>query len=156
MATILEIMETEPYTCGREATIGEVIRQLTDVQVSGIPIVDAARKPVGFVSDVDLIRFIAHNNPRVYDWGDTLLPVVMDEDSLEDKLRALLAVPVIDIAQSKIVCVETDWEIDEVADLFKQEKVRKMAVLEGEQVVGVVTRSAVLRYLLSRILPEES
>jgi DHA2 family lincomycin resistance protein-like MFS transporter len=152
---ITEIMETEPYTCGTSATVGDVIRQLLDVQVSGIPIVDEKMRPVGFVSDIDLIRFIAHNRPKVYDWGEHM-PVIIDDDPIEEKLRNLLDVPVTEIAKSKVVCVESDWDIDEIADYFKQEKVRKMAVLEQGRLIGVITRSTVLRHLLNQVLPDET
>ena len=155
MPKIKEIMEGEPYTCRMDSTVGDVIRQLTDVRVSGIPIVDDQMHPLGFVSDIDLLRFVTHNRPVVYDWGEHL-PVVLDEESPEDKLRSILGAPVSRIAASKIACVEADWEIDEVADYFKREKVRKIAVLENNKVIGVVTRSAVLRHILHEILPDES
>ena len=154
MTKIVEIMDTEPYVCHMDSTVGDVIRKLTDVRVSGVPIVDAGMRPIGFITDIDIIRFISHNRPQVYDWGEHL-PVMVDESSPEEKLRALLNEPVSEVASSKIVCVETSWNVDEVADHFKQEKVRKMAVLEDGKIVGVITRSAILRFILSEILPSE-
>lgn len=154
MTRIDQIMETDPYVCHMDSNIEEVIRRLTDVQVSGIPIVDEGMRPIGFIRDIDILQFISHNRPQVYDWGEHM-PVVMDEDSPEMKLQALLAEPVSTIASSRAVCVDADWEVGEVADYFKKEKVRKMAVLEDGKIVGVITRSAVLRHILSKILPEE-
>jgi CBS domain-containing protein len=164
MAKITEIMEAVPYTCRDTATVGDVIRHLTDVQVEGVPIVDADMRLVGYITDTDIMRFVAHRKAKIYDWGD-MMPVVVDDESFEEKVRELFETPVLDIATRKKVYATTDQEIDEVADLFKKEQVRKLAVLEcGEggpgrggrdgRVVGVITRSMILRYILEGLLPE--
>jgi len=156
MTKITEIMETVPYTCRDTATVGDVIRHLTDVQVEGVPIVDGDQRLVGYITDSDIIRFIAHRKAKIYDWGD-MMPVVIDDESLEEKMRELFETPVLDIATRKKVYATVDQEIDDVADRFKKEQVRKLAVLDGGKdgkVVGVVTRSMILRYILSNILPD--
>jgi CBS domain-containing protein len=153
MSKITEVMETKPYTCRDTATVGDVIRHLLDVQVEGVPIVDAERRLVGYITDADIIRFIAHRNAKIYDWGD-MMPVVVDDESLEEKMRALLETPVIDIATRKKVYATVTQETDDVAGIFKKENVRKLAVLDGGKVVGVVTRSMILRHILTGLLPE--
>jgi CBS domain-containing protein len=60
-----------------------------------------------------------------------------------------------EIASKKRLCAKPDQEIDEVADLFKREQVRKIAVVENGKVVGVISQSAILRHILTMILPEK-
>ena len=153
MQTVRDIMEKDPYKCGRDATVGDVIKHLSDSQISGVPIVDEQNKLIGFVTDVDLMRYITHKKPQLFDWGN-IAPVIIDDESVEDKMRGILSVPALDIVSKKKHFVDADMELDEVADLFKEEHVLKMAVVENGKVVGVVGRSAVLRQLLSNILPE--
>jgi CBS domain-containing protein len=157
MAKITELMETVPYTCSNTCTGGDVIRKLMDVQVEGVPIVDGEQRLVGYITDSDIVRFIAHRKAKIYEWGGDIMPVVVDDESLEDKMRELLNTPVLDIATRKKRYVTADQEIDEVADLFKKEQqIRKLAVLDTDsrngKVIGVVTRSMILRYILSHIL----
>jgi CBS domain-containing protein len=155
MAKISEIMETVPYTCRDSATVGDVIRHLMDVRVEGVPIVDENERLVGYITDSDIVRFIARRKAKIYEWGD-IMPVVIDDESLEDKVRDLLETPVLDVATRKKLYAVVDQEIEEVAELFKKEQTRKLAVLDAEgkegKVVGVVTRSMILRHILSNIL----
>jgi CBS domain-containing protein len=117
--------------------------------------VDDGQRLVGYITDTDIVRFVAHRKAKIYEWGD-IMPVVIDDETLEDKLRELLETPVIDIATRKKLYVTVDQEIDEAADLFRKEQTRKLAVLDVEgkegKIVGVVTRSMILRYILSNIL----
>jgi DHA2 family lincomycin resistance protein-like MFS transporter len=155
MAKISEIMETVPYTCRNSATVGDVIRHLVDVRVEGVPIVDERGRLAGYITDSDLMRFIAHRKAKIYEWGD-IMPVVIDDESLEDKVRGLLETPVLAVATRKKLYAVADQEVDEVAALFKKEQIRKLAVLDADgrdgRVVGVVTRSMMLRHILSNIL----
>jgi CBS domain-containing protein len=155
MAKISEIMETVPYTCGDSSTVGDVIRHMVDVRVEGVPIVDGEMRLVGYITDTDIVRFVARRKAKIYEWGD-IMPAVVDYESLEDKVRELLETPVLDIATRKKLYVTVDQDIDEAADLFRKEQTRKLAVLDVDgkdgKVVGVVTRSMILRYILSRIL----
>ncbi|MDR0851053.1 MAG: CBS domain-containing protein [Clostridiales Family XIII bacterium] len=148
-----DIMEKNPYICREDATIGDVIKQLFDSQISGVPIVDGRNKILGYVTDVDLMRYVTHEKPKVFSWGD-MTPVIIDDEPISEKMRDILSVPALSIANKKRHYVDADLELDEVADLFENERVLKMAVIENDQVVGVVSRSAVLRQLLANILPE--
>ncbi|MDR1796864.1 MAG: CBS domain-containing protein [Clostridiales Family XIII bacterium] len=152
MTMVTEIMEKVPYTCPAGATVGDVIRQLANVQVTGVPIVDGDMRLVGYITDGDIMRFIAPRKPQVYSWCEHM-PILVDDDPVEEKMQVLLDKPVLEIASRKKIYAEVDWDISEVADLFRREKVKKIAVLDGGRVVGVVTESAIIRHILQKILP---
>jgi len=154
MARIAEIMEKDVYTCRADATVGDVIRQLADAHVAGVPIVDAEGRLVGYITDGDIMRYVSRKRTQVYTWGEHM-PIIMDESTVEERCSGLLAKPVLEIASRKKIYAEADWDIDEAADLFRREKVKKIAVLEDGRVVGVISESAIIRYLLRTLLPEE-
>lgn len=153
MPKIRDVMETVPYTCPHTATVRQVIRQLADVQVGGLPIVDEKMRLVGYISDADITSFVAHKKPQVFDWGD-MMPVIIDEEPIESKVQELLDANVMQVANKERIYAEVDQELDEVADLFKEHRIRKVAVLDGDKVVGVVTRTTILRYILTMMLPD--
>jgi CBS domain-containing protein len=154
MKKIRDIMETIPYICPQTATVKEVIQQLADVQVGSLPIVNEENRLVGYISDSDIIGYIAHEKPKLFDWGEMIF-LTVDDDPLEEKVRDLLEVPVMNIANKKKIFAEVDQDLDEVADLFKKHNIRKIAVLEDDKVIGVVTRTTILRYILTLMLPDE-
>ena len=155
MAKITEIMEPVRFTAHKDATVGEVIKQLTDKHIGWIPIVDSDRKLLAYITDGDLVRFISHRRPRLFDYGE-MIGIDVDDEPLESKIRTLLDMPVMKIANKKHnVSAEVYQDIDEVADIFRHEQVRLVAVLDRGQVVGIVREADIVRHLLLSFLPEE-
>lgn len=154
MSKISEIMEPEPYTCKAGATIEDVIRTLAEGEIVSMPIVDDKMRLIGYITDVDIMRFIGRKKPRVFDWGD-MMSVIVDDESFEEKVKLLLNTPILNVYSHKNKIFATpDQEIDEVAELFRSEKMRKVAVVEDGKVIGVISRSVILRHILTMILPD--
>ena len=155
MNKITEIMEAVRFTASKDATVGEVIKQLTDEQIGWIPIVDDDKKLLAYITDGDIIRFISHKRPRSYNYGEHIA-IDVDEESFESKVNSLLNIPIMEIANRKHkVFAEVDQDIDEVADLFRSENVQFVAVLDEGRVVGVVREGGIVRHVLAKFLDKE-
>jgi CBS domain-containing protein len=155
MSKIAEIMEKVRFTARFDATVGEVIKELAAGRIGWIPIVDEEMHLLGYVTDGDIVRHIAHRRPRYYDYGE-MIAIEVDEDTLEDKVKGLLEVPIRDIAGKKKIYAKMDQEIDEVADIMKKEHIRQVAVLDDKKiVVGVVRERDIVRHILTMLLPHE-
>ena len=153
MATVADIMDP-PYTCRADATVGDVIKQLADVQFASVLIVDDEMRLVGFISDGDIMRYLARSRPKVFAWGGEYMPVILEDSPLEERFSDLLDRPVMEIATRKKLFAEPDWELDEAAELFRREKVRKIAVVDEGRVVGVISESLIIRHILRLLLPD--
>ena len=73
-------MDRDVYTVHESATVGDVLRVLVDKKASGVPIINDEKRVVGFISDGDIMKFIAKQDPRIIDmtsfitvWYDTCL-----------------------------------------------------------------------------------
>jgi len=155
MAKIKEIMTTVRFFTRPDATVGEVIKELADAHIGWIPIVDEEMHLLSYITDGDIVRYIAPRKPRYYDYGE-LIAIEIDEDTFEERCKGLLEVPISDIISRKRVFAKIDQEIDEVADLMKKEHIRQVAVLDGEKVVGVISESDIVRHILTMLLPRNS
>jgi CBS domain-containing protein len=154
MAKIVEIMEKVRFTTRPDATVGEVIRELANGRIGWIPIVNDEMNLLGYITDGDIVRHIAHRKPRYFDYGE-LIAIEVDEDTLEDKCKGLLDVPIREVAGKKKIYANVDQEIDDVADIMKKEHIRQIAVLDGGRVVGVVKERDIVRHILTMLLPHE-
>jgi DHA2 family lincomycin resistance protein-like MFS transporter len=152
MSKIEKIMEKDAYTCHENATVSDVIKTLSEMEIGGVPIVDDEKKLKGYITNTDIIKFIRHQRATLFDWGGELTPALIDKESFKEKSRELLAMPVMKVADRKKIFVEADDTIEEVADIFKKESIKKIAVLKKGKVVGIVTRSIILRYYLEKML----
>lgn len=152
---ISELMKRDVYTVSDEATIKEVLQMLVDSKTSGLPIVNDRQQVVGFISDGDIMKFIAKQNPRIIDMT-SFITVWYDTESFDKKLFDLMELSVMELATTKLVSVDSDYDIDEVAKVLGEKKIKKVPVLEDGKLVGVISRSDILRYILSGYLEQEA
>lgn len=148
--TLAAVMETDPYTLPTTARVEEAIRLLMDRKVSGMPVVDEAGRAVGFISDGDIMRYLADRHPLVTSAYSVIM--LANEGSFDERLRELIALPVSAIATEGVVGVSVDASLEEACNLLAQHKLKKVPVLEAGRVVGTVNRSDVLRYAMGSLV----
>ena len=148
---ISEVMLKDVYSVHLTATIGEVLKLMVDKKVSGVPVTDDNNFVVGFISDGDIMKFIAKQDPRIIDMT-SFITVWYDTETFEKKLEDLRNLNVMELAQSKVVSVEEDFEVDEVAKILAKKKIKKVPVLKNGVLVGVASRSDIIRYIASHVV----
>jgi CBS domain-containing protein len=109
-----EIMTSGVVTATAGATALEVARLMRDHRVGSVVLVDSAAKPVAMLTDRDLTL-------RVFAEG-------------VDSAAAAL-----EHASRPLVCGDPEMELDEAAALMVQHRVRRLPVVRGEELVGIVT-----------------
>jgi signal-transduction protein with cAMP-binding, CBS, and nucleotidyltransferase domain len=109
-----EIMTAGVVTAAPEASVVSVAQQMRDNRVGSVVIVDPAGSPVAMVTDRDLAV-------RVFAAG-------VDPES-----------PVGEHASRPLVCGEPATGLDEAAALMVRHRVRRLPVLDGGDLVGIVT-----------------
>lgn len=101
-------------TATAQTSAVEVARLMRDHRVGSVVVVDPAGAPVAMVTDRDLA-----------------LRVFAEEASPQS--------PVIEHASRPLICGEPEMELDEAAALMVQHRVRRIAVVAGEELVGIVS-----------------
>ncbi|HET6570727.1 MAG TPA: CBS domain-containing protein [Solirubrobacterales bacterium] len=109
-----EIMTAGVVTAPPEASAVSVARQMRDNRVGSVVVVDPAGSPVAMVTDRDLAV-------RVFAEGVDPAAAVGEH------------------ASRPLVCGEPEMELDEAAALMVQHRVRRLPVVDGSSLVGIVT-----------------
>jgi CBS domain-containing protein len=109
-----EIMTSGVVTATASATALEVARLMRDHRVGSVVIVDSAGMPAAILTDRDLTL-------RVFAEG-------------ADPAGAAL-----EHASRPLICGEPEMELDEAAALMVQHRVRRLPVVGGEELVGIVS-----------------
>ena len=128
---ISEIMKKDVYTVSDEATIKEVLQMLVESKTSGLPIVNAKQQVVGFISDGDIMKFIAKQNPRIIDMT-SFITVWYDTESFEKKLHDLMDLSVMELATTKLVSVDTDYDMMKWQKCWVKRKSKKFLFWKTE------------------------
>ena len=148
---IKDIMQTDVYSVPYKATVREVLQLMVDKEVSGVPIVDDENFVIGFISDGDIMKFIAKQDPRIIDMT-SFITVWYDTETFDKKLDDLMSLNVMELATTKVISVDEEFEVDEVAKILGKKKIKKVPVLRDGRLVGVVSRSHIIRYIVSNRL----
>ena len=119
--SVRDIMTVNVKTAHTDAAIIEVIRKMTKFEVGSIVVIDSAKRPVGIVTERDILRRVVE--PR--------LPV--------DIVRAL------EIMSSPLISVSPDLSVEQAAKLMSDKRIKKLPVVEGNKLVGIVTSMDLVR-----------
>lgn len=149
-SVLASLMETNPYTLPTSATVGQVMRSFVDLKVGGLPLVDEAGHPAGFVSDGDVMRYLADKHPVIT--GAYSLMEAARSQTFDERLRELMALPVNVIATEKLVSLDAGATLEEACALLATHRLKKVPVVREGVIVGTVNRSDVLRYAMDTCL----
>jgi CBS domain-containing protein len=109
-----EIMTAGVVTATPETSAADVARLMRDNRVGSVVVVDSAECPVAMVTDRDIaVRVFA-------------------EGAAADS-------PIAEHASRPLVCGEPEMELDEAAALMVQHRVRRLPVVSGGALAGIVT-----------------
>jgi CBS domain-containing protein len=119
--SIRDIMTVNVKTAHTDAAIIEVIRKMTKFEVGSVVIIDSAKRPVGIVTERDILRKVVE--PR--------LPV--------DIVRAL------EVMSSPLVSISPDTSVEQCAKVMGDKRIKKLPIVEDSKLVGIVTSMDLVR-----------
>ena len=113
MGIIKDIMSKDIECCSLLDNMYEVAVKMKELNVGAIPIVDQKRL-VGMITDRDIvIRGVAEKNP-----GSTKVEKIMSD---------------------QLVTVTSDTTTNQAAKLMAEHQIRRLPVVEGENLIGIVS-----------------
>lgn len=136
-----DIMTTEVVTVSRETEVSEVARLLLAHRISAAPVTDHDGHVIGMVSEADLMRRAECG--RSHCWWLSLFA-----DNATEFVRAH-GTRAADVMTDNVVVVGKDATLAEIARVLENCAIKRVPVVEDGRLVGIVSRSDVLRGLAS-------
>lgn len=136
--TAADAMTAPAVACRQEAFFEEVAETLADRDISGMPVVDSNRKVVGVVSERDLAYALGGPMVRLALRRHSSRPL----DGVANQPRGARRAG--DIMSAPALIASVDASIDQLARLLRIHQVNRLPILDGDRLVGVVTRGDVL------------
>ena len=149
-------MNREPYFVHDTDTIREVAQILAANKTSGVPVVDARKRVVGFISDGDIMKYIGRSDAAVLD-ATLMLYRVPDSENFMQRITELIDLNVMRIATKGAISVESGSELDEACRLLAEKRIKKAPVVDGNGVlVGSLSRSDIIRSTMANLATIEA
>jgi len=139
-----QIMSRPAVTVTPDTPIIEAARLMLLRHIGGLPVVDAAGQLVGIVSDGDFIRPVGGGPSRRHGrW----LGLLMNRDRNTSEFSHGDGRIVADIMTSAPVTVTKDATLADIVEAMEDGDVKRLPVVHGGQVVGMITYADFVRAL---------
>jgi CBS domain-containing protein len=116
---VSEIMTMNPSTAATESTIEEIATLMKEADVGAIPILDDDSDLAGIITDRDIVvRCIAEGR-----------------DAAECKAEDILQMQ----AEAGLQTADPEMDVREAAQIMAQFQIRRLPVMEGDRLVGMVS-----------------
>ena len=150
---VREVMTYGAIGVPETATLAEAIETILRARVSALFVFDADHALVGVLSEGDLLRRSElgadRKRPR---WVEFLL----NGGRLAQSYAHTHGRKVGEIMTGKVVSIAEDADLSEAVDLMMDRHVKRLPVLRGDAVVGVISRSDVLKGLFASLPKTEA
>jgi CBS domain-containing protein len=135
-------MTREVITIEPDASIMEAARLMLQHKISGLPVVDASRNLVGIVTEGDFLRRsetgTQRRRPR---W----LEFIIGPGKLATEYTHESGRKVREVMTEEVHTLTEDTPLEQAVHLMERHRVKRLPVVRGGQLVGMVTRANLVR-----------
>lgn len=111
---VREVMTTNVTALSMNSSVREAANQMKNLNVGSMPVCDDSNRPVGIITDRDIvIRNVSQG---------------MDNNTTVDSVMS-----------KNPITVSPDTDIHEAANIMAQHQVRRLPVVENNQIVGILS-----------------
>ncbi|AWI27476.1 CBS domain-containing protein [Streptomyces sp. ICN441] len=141
--TVAELMTRQVVRARRDLPFKEIVKLLAENDVTAVPVVDEQDRPMGVVSEADLLRKSADQEDP-----SGRMPIPRPEAWERAKAEGVRAE---ELMSAPAVCARPEWNVVEAARLMEVHGVKRLPVVdETDTLLGIVSRSDLLRVFLRR------
>ncbi len=144
-----EIMSKDVISVHKDTTIKEIAKVLIDNKISGVPVIDEGGNLVGMVSEGDLLH--KETSPRLPDVVNILGAIIYYNgvQRYNEDFKKLIAEQAESIMTRKVITVSEETEVDAIAKLMLEHGIKRVPVMNGRKMVGIISRADIIKLLLN-------
>ena len=142
-------MTADPVTVLQDTSVEEVVHTLREHELPGVPVVDGDGKLLGIITESDLVISDDEEALHIPHYVELFGGLVFLEPlrRFESRLHKAVAATAGDMMTPGPVTVDADDSARKAARLIADTGHNRLPVVDGERLVGVVTRVDVLNAL---------
>jgi CBS domain-containing protein len=142
-----DIMSTEVVCIDASNSVFDAAEVLLGARVSAAPVINDKGAIIGILSEADLVRRAEIGTAASKGWLGRLL------ESEASSARAFVTAQtrrVADVMTKDVITANEDATLAELVDLMEDHGIKRIPIVRGDVVVGMVSRADLLGALLSR------
>ena len=139
-----EIMTRDVMTVRSDTSVRDIAALMVEKHISGVPVLTDDGKLIGMVSQSDLLHRAEVGTDRKHKWWFRILA---DSSALAREYSKAHGLRARDIMSRYVVSVRDDAELRDVADILDKRRIKRVPVVRGDRLVGLITRGDLVRAL---------
>jgi CBS domain-containing protein len=126
----------------------KIVRLFIVKGISGAPVVDARGKVIGIISEKDLFYKLFPSQKKFY----RDLEYYMNYKNIEKDIPALMKFKAKNLMSKRIISISSNEHILKACSMFLVHNIRRLPVIDGGKLVGIVTISSIYRNFLMSLI----
>ena len=143
-----DVMTSEVITLGEDASVQEAAKLMVEHGISAVPVIDRESRVVGMVSEGDLLHRAETGTERRRSWW---LEMVASTNQLAGEYVKSHSGSVKDVMTRDVVSVTEETPVADIAVLLETNRIKRVPVLRGGNLAGIVSRANLVRALAMTI-----
>lgn len=142
--TAAEVMTSGVTTIRPDETVADAARTMLRFGISGLPVVDAAGRLVGIVTEADFLRRAETGTERRHPcW----LEFFLGPGHLADEYVHSHGRKVEEVMTQNVITVSRDTPLQEVVRIMEHKRIKRVPVVSDGKIVGIVSRANLVQAL---------
>lgn len=141
-----DVMTSTVISVQPNATILQAARQMLQHHISGLPVIDDDGELVGILSEGDFLRRQETGTERR---RSRWLEFLMGPGQLAVEYSRSHGSKAAEVMTTDVHTVTEDTRLEDIVDLMERRRIKRVPVMRGKKVVGMVTRSNLMHAMVS-------
>src|ERR1700731_1297937 len=143
---VKDVMSQQIVSIGADASVLDAVQLMLKHRISGLPVIDESGNLQGVVTEGDFLRRVETGTERKRSrWVEFLLgPGRLATDYVHTSGRK-----VGEVMTPDVYTVAEDDALEKVVHLMERHRIKRVPVVRGAKVIGIVTRANLMRALAS-------
>lgn len=142
----MDVMVRDVVTVSPDDDVAVAIQLLADYDISALPVVDDDENVVGVISEADLLHREEIGTEKQRPWW---LEAVTPASKLAGEFAKSHGRRVAEIMSTDVVSASEDTPLGAIATLLERHRIKRVPILRGGKLVGIVSRSNLIQALAS-------
>jgi len=142
----VDVMTRNVVSVKPDATVLQAARVMLQQHISGLPVIDAEGRLVGILSEGDFLRRRETATERR---RSRWLEFLMGPGKIASEYTQSHGNKVAEVMTENVVTVPEDAPLETIVELMERHRIKRVPVVHGKEVVGIVTRSNLMHAMVS-------
>ena len=147
--TVAEAMDREPKFVFDNQKVGDAFDLFVATETDGVPVIDAERRVVGYLSDGDVLNYFAEKDMGFSGMAANLYRFV-DDEHIQDTMGTLLELDAMTLATHKAITLDAGMSLERACAIFTDRRLKKAPVVSDGKLVGSLSRRNIMSFVAAK------